>query len=119
MTNAIKVLLQRQSGFLQLESTIHNSYLYIKAAKLFFNVPREKNVVEAACGRADNLEDVKVFRGQAIHNIFVQPKICNYYKTNLFKTVVIQGGTVAIINLGRQSHFELSRICHKLKILSA
>jgi hypothetical protein len=28
MTNAIKVLLQRQSGFLQLESTLNSTYQY-------------------------------------------------------------------------------------------
>jgi hypothetical protein len=36
-----------------------NSYLYIEAAKSFFNVPREKIVAEAACGRGSNLEDIK------------------------------------------------------------
>jgi hypothetical protein len=27
-------------------------------------------VAEAACGEADNLEDVKEFRGRSVHNIF-------------------------------------------------
>jgi hypothetical protein len=51
-----------------------NSYLYIKAAKLFFNVPREKLSPRPLAAEADNLEDVKGFRGQGVHNIFCPTK---------------------------------------------
>jgi hypothetical protein len=46
---------------------IKNSYLYIKAAKSFFNVPREKLSPRTLAAEAHNLEDV---RGQGVHNIF-------------------------------------------------
>jgi hypothetical protein len=46
----------------------------MKAAKSFFEVPREKLSPRPLAAEADNLEeDVKGFRGQG-----VQPKICNY-----------------------------------------
>jgi hypothetical protein len=57
----------------------HNSYLYIKAAKSFFNVPREILSPRPLAAETDNLEDVKRFRGQGVDNIFVQLKICSYY----------------------------------------
>jgi hypothetical protein len=47
-----------------------NSYLYIKAAKSFFNVRREKLSPRPLAAEADNLDDVKGFRGQGVHNIF-------------------------------------------------
>jgi hypothetical protein len=36
-----------------------NSYLYIEAAKSFFNVPREKLSPRPLAAEADNLEDIK------------------------------------------------------------
>jgi hypothetical protein len=44
------------------------SYLYIKAAKSFFNVLREKLWPRPLAARHNNLEDVKGFRGQGVHN---------------------------------------------------
>jgi hypothetical protein len=56
-------------------------YLYIKAAKSFFNVPREKLSPRPLAAEVDNLKDVKGFRRQGVHTtFFVHPKICNYYK---------------------------------------
>jgi hypothetical protein len=43
---------------------IKNSYLYIKAAKSFFNVPREKLSARPFAAEQDNFEHVKGFRGQ-------------------------------------------------------
>jgi hypothetical protein len=44
----------------------HNSYLYIKAAKSFFNIPREKLSPRPLAAEADNLEDIKGFRGEGV-----------------------------------------------------
>jgi hypothetical protein len=46
-------------------------YFYIKVVKSFFNVPREKLSPRLLAAESDNLEDVKGFRGQAVHNFFV------------------------------------------------
>jgi hypothetical protein len=49
---------------------LKNSYLYSKAAKSYFDEPREKIVVKAALRpRQDNLEVFKGFRSQGVHNI--------------------------------------------------
>jgi hypothetical protein len=44
------------------------SCLYIKAAKSFFNVLREKLWPRPLAAEADNLENVKGFRGQGVNN---------------------------------------------------
>jgi hypothetical protein len=44
--------------------------MYIKAAKSFFNVPREKLPPRPLAAEADNLEDVEGIRGPGVHNIF-------------------------------------------------
>jgi hypothetical protein len=49
-------------------------YLYIKAAKSFFNVPREKLSPRPLAAEVDNLKDVKGFRRQGVHNIFCTPE---------------------------------------------
>jgi hypothetical protein len=46
------------------------TYLYIKVAKSFLNVPRDKLSPRSLAAEANNLEDVKRFRGQGVHNIF-------------------------------------------------
>jgi hypothetical protein len=46
------------------------SYLYVKAAKSFFNLPREKLSLRPLAAEAANLGGVKGFRGQGVHNIF-------------------------------------------------
>ncbi|KAJ3626800.1 hypothetical protein MTP99_017268 [Tenebrio molitor] len=39
-------------------------------------IPREKLSLRPLTAGQDNFENVKGFRGQGVHNIFVQPKIC-------------------------------------------
>jgi hypothetical protein len=56
--------------------------MYIKAAKLFFNVLREKLSPRPLAAESDNLEEVKDFAAKVYTTFFVQPKICNYYKMN-------------------------------------
>jgi hypothetical protein len=54
---------------------------YIKAAKSFFN--REKKCRRGRLWpRRYNFEEVKDFMAKVCTTFFVQPKICNYYKTN-------------------------------------
>jgi hypothetical protein len=45
------------------------SYLYIRVAKSFFYVPREKLSPRPLAAEAANFEDVKGFHGQGVHNI--------------------------------------------------
>jgi hypothetical protein len=52
--------------------------MYIKAAKLFFNVLREKLSPRPLAAESDNLEEVKDFAAKVYTTFFVQPKICNY-----------------------------------------
>jgi hypothetical protein len=49
---------------------VSTNHLYIKAAKSFFNVLREKLSPRPLAGEANNPEDVKVFPGQGVHRIF-------------------------------------------------
>jgi hypothetical protein len=45
------------------------SYLYIKAAKSYFDEPREKLSPRSLAAEANSLEIVKGFRSQGVHNI--------------------------------------------------
>jgi hypothetical protein len=49
---------------------VSTNHLYIKAAKSFFNVPRDKLPPRPLAAEADNPEDVKVFPGQGVHHNF-------------------------------------------------
>jgi hypothetical protein len=52
--------------------------MYINAAKSFFNI-----VTQAACGRdRTTSRTLKDFAAKVYTIFFVQPKICNDYKTN-------------------------------------
>jgi hypothetical protein len=56
-----------------------NSYLYIKDAKSYFDEPNRKIVVKAALRpRQDNLEVVKGFRSQGVHNILCVTRTCRH-----------------------------------------
>jgi hypothetical protein len=48
----------------------------IEAAKSFFNIAREKSSISRM---------LKDFAAKVYTTFFVQPKICNYYKTNKHK----------------------------------
>jgi hypothetical protein len=66
--------------FLQCELV---TYLYIKAAKLFFNIPREKLSPRPLAAEVGNLEDVKKFRRQSVHNIFGRKFVIIINRTKL------------------------------------
>jgi hypothetical protein len=70
MRSIINTLYFRQNNslILKLTSGQRNSYLYSKAAKSYFDEPREK-LPSRPRPRQDNLEVVKAFRSQGVHNI--------------------------------------------------
>jgi hypothetical protein len=59
-----------------------NSYLYTKAAKSFFKIPREKLSSRPLAAEAAIAKMLKDFAAKVYTIFFVQPKICNYYKMN-------------------------------------
>jgi hypothetical protein len=59
----------RRREFSNSDSVEQNSYLHIKDAKLFFDVPRAKLSPRPFRPRQDNLKVVKGFRSHGVHNI--------------------------------------------------